>query len=73
MSVISIETPLLKVSQVAKVLGLAPPTVYDLIARGTLKGCRLTPGAVRVAPADLNSYLAECYTGTAADAPAVSP
>jgi len=55
---------LLSVGQVAELLGVSTATVYLLCERGELAHARVC-NAIRIAPADLDAYLAR-----AANAPA---
>jgi len=61
---------LLKVSEVAKLLHVSAPTVYRLVASDELKSLRVS-GAVRIAPRDVNGYLAETYSGARGNAPGI--
>lgn len=50
---------LLTVKQVAKMLQLSAKSIYALVSRGDLPAYRIG-GAVRVAQADMDAYLATC-------------
>jgi excisionase family DNA binding protein len=49
--------PLLKVPEVAALLGLRPKSVYDLVESGKLPHFRLGPRTIRFARADLIAWL----------------
>ena len=51
------ERPLLRVREVANLLGVCTAIVYDLVAKGELAHVRVS-NAIRVAPPDLDAFLA---------------
>ena len=50
---------LLRVSEAADRLGLAPRSVWDLLARGVIPRVRLGRRATRIAEADLEKFIAK--------------
>ena len=55
-------TPLLTVREVAEVLRVSPSLVYQLVEANKLACHRIGSrnGAIRISPADLDEYLAQC-------------
>jgi excisionase family DNA binding protein len=53
-------TPLLSVSDVAKLLNVSESLVYRLKDEGKLRYCRIGRGAVRFRPEDVQQYLNSC-------------
>lgn len=51
--------PLLKVPQIADLLGVRPRTVYDLVQRNSLPFVFKIGGSIRARPEDLEAWIAE--------------
>jgi excisionase family DNA binding protein len=68
------DSPLLKIPEVAKRLNVSTSFVYDLIAEGRLRHHRLGrgQGAIRVSEEQLAAYLASCESAPAEPHPAVT-
>lgn len=49
--------PLLRLSEVAQMLGVAQSTVYALVARGALPAVRIGPRGMRIAPASVAALI----------------
>lgn len=51
------DSPLLRVSEVSKVLGMPSSSTYALIAAGDIPSHRLGPRTIRVQADDLDDYI----------------
>ena len=56
------KTPLLKATDVAKILNISRPMAYRLTSTGLLPSVRIG-GSVRVRKEDLEKYINQCWTG----------
>ena len=63
--------PLLTVRDVARILHVSPSLVYQLVETRKLASHRVgnRNGAIRIAPADLDDYLARCRAEKEVDQP----
>ena len=62
-------SPMLTVREVARILHVSPSLVYQLVETRKLASHRIgnRNGAIRIAPSDLDNYLARCRAEQEAD------
>jgi excisionase family DNA binding protein len=69
------QRPLLTVREVAEILRVSPSLVYQLVEAQQLACHRIgsRKGAIRIAPADVDDYLARCRNERRDDTPKSKP